>query len=121
MATRATGSQSSSPDMLVRNVTVGVFGSLWSAALGFAVVPFYLKYLGIEAYGLIGFFATAQAIFQLLDLGMAPTINREIAKRNVNGVIDAAPLLHTLSVVYWAMAATIAVIAIGVSSLIASE
>ena len=64
---------------LRRNLLAGLANSVWSALVSLAVVPFYLKYLGIEAYGLIGFFVTTQAILSLLDMGMAPTINREVA------------------------------------------
>jgi O-antigen/teichoic acid export membrane protein len=93
---------------LERNLLVGLANSGWSALLGLAVVPLYLKYLGIESYGLIGFFATTQALFQLLDMGMAPTINREVARGMASGNLrDARDLLHTLAVIYWGVAAAI--------------
>ena len=40
--------------------------------MGLVFVPVYIKYLGIESYGLIGFFASLQAWFALLDMGMTP-------------------------------------------------
>lgn len=96
---------------LGRNLLVGLANSGWSAFIGLAVVPLYLKYLGIESYGLIGFFATTQALFQLLDMGMAPTINREIARCTVSGNMrEARILLHTLAVIYWSLAAAIVVL-----------
>lgn len=96
---------------LSRNIVAGVVNSAWSALIGVAVVPLYLKYLGIEAYGLVGFFATTQAVLSLLDLGLAPTMNREVARCSASGnVKEASVLLHTLAVVYWAMAALIALI-----------
>lgn len=96
---------------LSRNLIAGLGSSIWSALVGLAVVPFYLKYLGIEAYGLIGFFVTTQSLLQLLDLGMAPTINREVARCSVAGDMkEAGKLLHTLAVVYWVMAIAIAVL-----------
>lgn len=93
---------------LGRNLLVGLANSGWSALIGLAVVPLYLKYLGLESYGLIGFFATTQALFQLLDMGMAPTVNREIARCAVSGNMrEARNLLHTLAVIYWSLAAAI--------------
>ncbi|HTB88473.1 MAG TPA: oligosaccharide flippase family protein [Steroidobacteraceae bacterium] len=93
---------------LARNVGLGLANSIWTALLGLAVVPLYLKFLGIEAYGLIGFFATTQALFQILDLGMAPTINREIARSSASGRWrDMRKLLHTLAVIYWCVAGMI--------------
>lgn len=96
---------------LGRNLLAGLANSVWSALVGLAVVPFYLKYLGIEAYGLIGFFVTTQALLQLLDMGMAPTMNREVARCSASGNLkDAGKLLHTLAVVYWIMAGAIALL-----------
>lgn len=94
-----------------RNLIVGLANSIWSALVGLAVVPFYLKYLGVEAYGLIGFFVMLQAIIQLLDMGLAPTVNREVSRCAAEGKIGkAGGLLHTLAVVYWGVAAAIALL-----------
>jgi len=48
--------------------------------MGVAFVPLYIKYLGIEAYGLIGVFAILQASLALLDMGMKPALGREMAR-----------------------------------------
>ncbi len=48
--------------------------------MGLAFVPLYIKYLGIESYGLIGLFAVLTAWLGLLDMGMTPTLSREIAR-----------------------------------------
>src|SRR3990172_695786 len=105
---------------LGRNLLAGLTSSIWSAVVGLAVVPFYLKYLGIEAYGLIGFFVTTQALLSLLDMGMAPTINREVARCSASGKLqDAGKLLHTLAVVYWSMAGVIALFILALAPLIA--
>jgi O-antigen/teichoic acid export membrane protein len=48
--------------------------------IGIVLVPLYLQYMGTEAYGLVGFFAMLQAWFNLLDLGLTPTIARESAR-----------------------------------------
>ncbi len=48
--------------------------------MGLAFVPLYIQYLGIEAYGLIGLFAVLQAWLSLLDMGMTPTLSREMAR-----------------------------------------
>ena len=95
---------------LGRNLLAGLANSVWTALIGFAVVPIYIKYLGIEAYGVIGFFATTQAVLSLLDLGLAPAINREVARCSASGEMkEARNLLSTVSIIYWGMAALIAV------------
>jgi O-antigen/teichoic acid export membrane protein len=48
--------------------------------MGVAFVPLYIKYLGMEAYGLIGIFAILQAWLVLLDMGMKPALGREMAR-----------------------------------------
>lgn len=105
---------------LGRNLIAGLANSIWSALVGLAVVPFYLKYLGIEAYGLIGFFITTQAVLSILDMGMAPTINREVARCSASGDLKkAGKLLHTLAVVYWCMAGAIALLILALAPFIA--
>ena len=48
--------------------------------MGLAFIPLYIKYLGIEAYGLIGLFVLLQAWLGLLGIGMTPTLGREMAR-----------------------------------------
>ena len=76
--------------------------------IGFVVVPYYLRYLGIEAYGLIGFFTTIQSLLNFLDLGLAPTISREVARFASRGKIsESGKLLYTLATIYWVVALVI--------------
>lgn len=48
-----------------------------------AFVSSYIRYLGASGYGLIGVFMLLVALMTLLDLGMAPTISREMARLQV--------------------------------------
>lgn len=48
--------------------------------MGLVFIPVYIKYLGVEAYGLIGLFAVFQASLVLLDMGITPMLNREMAR-----------------------------------------
>ena len=106
---------------LGKNLLAGLASSLWSALLGLAVVPLYLSYLGLEAYGLIGFFAMTQAMLQILDLGLAPTINREVARCSATGDLkQAGKLLHTLAIIYWCVALAIALLVAALAPLISS-
>src|ERR1035437_5678483 len=65
---------------LKRNVVANYFGQGWQALMSLAFVPLYIKYLGIEAYGLIGIFALLQAWLALHDMGMKPALGREMAR-----------------------------------------
>jgi len=107
---------------LANNLLAGLANSVVSALVGLAVVPLYLKYLGIEAYGLIGFFATTQAMLQILDMGLAPTMNREVARHSASGDLrEAGRLLHTLAIVYWIMSGIIALFIVALAPLIAGH
>ncbi len=48
--------------------------------MGIAFVPIYIKYLGIESYGLIGLFTMLQTWLIMLDMGMTPALSREMAR-----------------------------------------
>lgn len=47
--------------------------------ISIALMPIYLHYMGIEAVGLVGFFLMLQSWLQLLDLGLTPTLSREMS------------------------------------------
>ena len=65
---------------LKRNLIANYLGQGWTALMGLAFIPLYIKYLGIESYGLIGLIGVLQAWLGLLDMGMTPTLNREMAR-----------------------------------------
>lgn len=65
---------------LRRNLVANYLGQGWTALMGLAFIPLYVKYLGIEAYGLVGVFAVLQAWLGLLDLGLTPALGREMAR-----------------------------------------
>ncbi len=57
-----------------------LLGNAWMALMGLVFVPLYIKFLGIESYGLIGFFAMLQVMTGLLDMGFSSTLNSEMAR-----------------------------------------
>ncbi|HEY2178125.1 MAG TPA: oligosaccharide flippase family protein [Caulobacteraceae bacterium] len=91
------------------NLAAGLANSISSAVIVLAVTPLYLKFVGIEAYGLIGFFVLLQSLFGLLDMGLAPTINREVARGSIaKDQGEVRDLLHTVALIYWGLAAVTA-------------
>ena len=104
--------------MLKRNLIANYLGQGWVAVMGLAFIPIYIKYLGIEAYGLIGLFAVLQAWLVLLDMGMTPALGREMARftggsHTAQSIRD---LLRSIEVVALGMS-----IAIGVGIWLASD
>lgn len=94
---------------LKRNVIANYLGQGWSGLIGLAFVPLYIKYLGIEAYGLIGIFILLQAWLALLDMGMSPTLNREVARQSAGASSAEAlrDLVHTFEIICAVMAVLI--------------
>lgn len=104
------------------NLIAGIANSICTALAGLVMVPLYLRLLGIETYGLIGLFATAQALLSLLDFGLASTVTREMARKSASGNMrEARNLLHTTSIVYVATAILIFILIFGFSSVAANH
>ena len=108
--------------MLGKNFFAGIISSIWIALINFIVIPYYIRYLGIESYGLIGFFATMQTLFVLLDLGLAPTVSREVARCFAVQKLDKLKkIVHTFAVIYWIVAVLIGVIVVLLAPIIAAH
>ncbi|OAT23447.1 polysaccharide biosynthesis domain protein [Buttiauxella gaviniae ATCC 51604] len=67
---------------LKTNVIFNYIGQIYLAVIGIVILPFYLKLLDAESYGLIAFFTLLQSWMLLFDLGMSPTLGREVAINN---------------------------------------
>jgi O-antigen/teichoic acid export membrane protein len=66
--------------MLKRNIVANYVGAAWNAIMGIAFVPLYVKYLGTEAYGVIGVSAVIGSFLSFFDLGLSPMLSREMAR-----------------------------------------
>jgi O-antigen/teichoic acid export membrane protein len=65
---------------LKRNLFANYLGQGWTTLMGFLFIPLYIKYMGIESFALVGIFAMLQAWLALLDMGMKPALQREMAR-----------------------------------------
>lgn len=104
-----------------RNLIANFVGRGWAALMGIAFIPLYIKFMGIESYGLVGFFTTLQAVFVLLDLGLSTTLNREIARYSAlaEKSQDMRDLVRTLETIYWGLAFSIGAVVLMLSPFIA--
>lgn len=108
--------------MLRKGVAANFAGQAYTGLLSLAVVPFYLWYLGLEAYGLIGFFTSLQAILAVLDFGLSATANREMAQQSARGRSGSAgDVVRTLEVTYFGVGTTIAAALLGLSGVLAGQ
>lgn len=93
-----------------RNVIANLFASGWGALLSMLFVPIYLRFLGTEAFGLVGVLTALQSVFGIFDFGIGATFNREMARlaaQRSDGKRERA-LLRTLETWYCAVGAGIA-------------
>ena len=104
-----------------RNITANFAGSAWVALMSLAFVPFYIRLMGIESYGIVGVLISLQALFAVLDLGLSQTLAREMARLSVDPKNSSllADAVRTFEVIYWGLAlgvaATIAILAHSIS------
>ena len=95
-----------------KNIIANFAGSVWGALISLASVPFYIFFLGVEAYGLIGFFATLQILFSILEMGLGAANQREFAKYR-GGQSDKenlSNLVRVLAVIYWVTALVVGIL-----------
>lgn len=92
-----------------RNSIANYFGQSYTILIGIVITPLYLQYLGAEAYGLVGFFALMQAWMGMLDLGLSPTLGRQVAyaRGRENGFDFFKRLLKSFEVIFLVLASAI--------------
>ncbi|MEW6709440.1 MAG: oligosaccharide flippase family protein [Candidatus Riflebacteria bacterium] len=83
------------------NVSANFLGNLWCSLMSFVFVPYYIYYMGMEAFGIVGFFTILQAALALIDSGISPTLNREIAFSYAKEIKNQSihDLLRTLEII----------------------
>src|SRR5260221_12008035 len=94
-------------------------GVAWTAVMQAAFTPLFLRAVGVEGYGFIGFFVTLQAVLQIFDFGFGPTINRRLARVSggAEGPAETRNLARTLEVMSFALPGLAgAVLAVGPSA-----
>lgn len=90
-------------NILGKNISANLLSNVWLTLLLLVLTPLYISFLGVESYGLIGFYFSWIAIVGILDTGISATASREIAW------LAARPeekkripvLLRSLEVAYW--------------------
>ncbi|HGY2267682.1 lipopolysaccharide biosynthesis protein [Morganella morganii] len=92
--------------MLKANIISNYLSQIYIAGIGILLLPLYVHYMGAESYGLVGFFSLLQSWFNILDLGLTPTISRETAryKSGATSEIDYKKFLNLLSYLFISVA-----------------
>ncbi len=96
---------------------------VWVTALSILVVPLYLHYLGLEAFGIIGFFAALQAAMVVFDLGLSATLTKKLAQlqSNETEIRSARDLMRSAEAVYAVVAMAVVVLLVVLSQTLSSH
>lgn len=98
---------------LNKNIFANIFGTGWSIFSVYLFLPFYLKLLGEEAYGLVMFSSSIQAVIFLFDAGFSATLRRELSIDSTNLAIgvNKIGLVKTVEKFYGVIFIVISVLA----------
>ena len=91
---------------VTKNIIANYSGNIFMLILNILLVPLYLKYLSVEEYGIITFFASLMSVFVILDVGLGLTINKEVATSQAKDKIlnKTSDIIRSFEIVYWSMA-----------------
>ena len=96
-------------------------GVAWTAAMQLAFTPLFIRCVGVEGYGLIGFHVTLQALLQVLDFGFAPTINRWLSRYSAGHeeAQRSRDFAKTLEIGSWTIALGAGIVLIALAGVVA--
>jgi O-antigen/teichoic acid export membrane protein len=105
----------------MKNILANFISTIWGLLLQIACIPFYIKFMGIEGYGLIGFYIMLQAILQAFDFGLGMTMNRTMAYYSVQSqrLKEARDFTRTVEIIYILIGIVAGVLILSGASLIA--
>jgi O-antigen/teichoic acid export membrane protein len=94
-----------------RQLVANGIGRVWGFLSNFVFVPMYLHILGVDNFGVIALFIAVAGIVAFLDLGLSPTLARELhdQTRSVQQRID---LLFSYEGVYAAIVGCVVLVAL---------
>lgn len=120
---RSVFSHAGSLTSLSKNIVANYVGQGWSALMGLLFIPLYIKFLGAEAYGVIGLYSVIYGVFNVLDFGFTATMNRELALYSVRveKAREMRDFVRSLEVIYWVVGIFIGISIIGLAPFIADH
>jgi len=121
MIDEVTRSSKRSSSLLRKNIAANFVGTFWQALMGLIFVPLYIKFVGMESYGLIGIFGTLQVVLGLLDVGLGSTLTREMARLSalMTKEQEMRNLVRTLETLYWGISISIGMGVVSLAPIIA--
>lgn len=95
---------------MFKNISANFLGQGWMALMGICFVPLYLKFIGVEGYGLVGFFIILSSAMSMFDGGFGAVATREASTHEGASAADKQKVVLTLKSVeciFWGVATTV--------------
>jgi O-antigen/teichoic acid export membrane protein len=105
---------------LRKNLLANFAGRVWASGISLVFIPLYIRFLGIESYGLIGIYLSLMALFSILDMGLSTTLNRELARLSTapGTEQEARDMVRSMEAVYWGIGFLVALATILLAPLV---
>ena len=106
---------------LTKNIVANYLGRGWAVLSVYLFIPFYIQMLGIEAYGVVGFYSMLFGVFSFANVGLTATLSRELARLTgeSDSLFEMRDLTRTLELVFRGIAVGVAAIVVLLAPLIA--
>lgn len=86
--------------LMLKNIIANAFGQFVYPILSILFTPLFIYYLGLEGYGLVGFFSMLVTLLGVFGDGLGSALQREFARRSADQSMNSRPLLSTFEIVY---------------------
>jgi O-antigen/teichoic acid export membrane protein len=105
---------------LRKNLLANFAGRLWASGISLVFIPLYIRFMGIESYGLIGVYLSLMALVSVLDMGLSTTLNRELARLSTvtGNEQEARNLVRSMEAIYWGIGLLVALATILLAPLV---
>ncbi|WP_305832170.1 lipopolysaccharide biosynthesis protein [Photobacterium leiognathi] len=109
-----------------KNIIFNYIGQIYTMGISILILPLFLKLLGAENYGIVAFFMMVQGWMTILDMGMSPTLNREIAAnkghfKNDYQKYQLLTLIKSLKIIFIVVSLCLVIVTFLYSEKISSE
>lgn len=94
---------------VAKNIAVNSITRVWVGVVSLLFIPIYIHFMGIEAYGLVGFYLTLMAVLLVWSFGASTTLLRGLAQDSalLRPSAHMRDSVRTLETVYWGATAVI--------------
>lgn len=90
---------------LIKNSLANTASAFLGPVIALFLTPFYIRYLGLEGFGLVGFFSAFSMLFGIVTASMGKVYLRDLAARvgSPSGVATAPALFKTFLLIFAAI------------------